>query len=137
MRAALRDCTLTPAQARQALGFDPSRPLVLVVGGSLGARTINQALAGGAASAIAATGAQVLWQTGKAYAPDTNVAIPEGVQATTFIADMATAYRAADVVVSRAGASTISELQLLGKAAVLVPSPNVAEIISITTLWPL
>ena len=61
VRAALRDCTLTPAQARQALGFDPSRPLVLVVGGSLGARTINQALAGGAASAIAATGAQVLW----------------------------------------------------------------------------
>lgn len=127
VRAALRDCTLTPSQARQALGFDPGRPLVLVVGGSLGARTINCALADGAACAIAATGAQVLWQTGKTYAPDARVTIPEGVQATTFIADMATAYRAADVVVSRAGASTISELQLLGKASVLVPSPNVAE----------
>ena len=127
VRAALRDCTLTPSQARQALGFDPGRPLVLVVGGSLGARTINCALADGAACAIAATGAQVLWQTGKTYAPDARVPIPEGVQATTFIADMATAYRAADVVVSRAGASTISELQLLGKASVLVPSPNVAE----------
>lgn len=127
VRAALRDCALTPEEARKALGFDPSRPLVLVVGGSLGARTINQAMASGAAEAIARAGAQALWQTGKTYAPAEGTALPEGVKAAPFIADMATAYRAADVVVSRAGASTISELQLLGKAAVLVPSPNVAE----------
>ena len=127
VRAALRDCALSPEEARKALGFDPSRPLVLVVGGSLGARTINQAMASSAAGAIAQAGAQALWQTGKAYAPAEGASMPQGVKAVQFIADMATAYRAADVVVSRAGASTISELQLLGKAAVLVPSPNVAE----------
>lgn len=127
VRAALRECALSPEQARQALGFDPERPLVLVVGGSLGARTINRALAANAAQAIAAAGAQILWQTGKTYAPDADTRLPDGVRATTFVTDMATAYRAADIVVSRAGASTISELQLLGKAAVLVPSPNVAE----------
>lgn len=127
VRAALRECALSPEQARQALGFDPERPLVLVVGGSLGARTINRALAANAAQAIAAAGAQILWQTGKTYAPDAGTRLPDGVRATTFVTDMATAYRAADIVVSRAGASTISELQLLGKAAVLVPSPNVAE----------
>lgn len=127
VRAALRECALSPEQARQALGFDPERPLVLVVGGSLGARTINRALAANAAQAIAAAGAQILWQTGKTYAPDADTRLPDGVGATTFVTDMATAYRAADIVVSRAGASTISELQLLGKAAVLVPSPNVAE----------
>ncbi len=120
---------MTQAEAKAALGFDPARPLVLVVGGSLGARTINEAV-GNALDTITAGGRQLLWQTGKNYA-DTEVvrraADYKDVKATAFISDMDVAYRAADLVVSRAGAGSISELQLLGKPVILVPSPNVAE----------
>lgn len=121
--------SMTQAEAKSALGFDPARPLVLVVGGSLGARTINEAV-GNALDTITAGGRQMLWQTGKNYA-DTEVVRKAGsykdVKATAFISDMDVAYRAADLVVSRAGAGSISELQLLGKPVILVPSPNVAE----------
>ena len=120
---------MTQAEAKAALGFDPARQLVLVVGGSLGARTINEAV-GNALDTITAGGRQLLWQTGKNYA-DTEVvrraAEYKDVKATAFISDMDVAYRAADLVVSRAGAGSISELQLLGKPVILVPSPNVAE----------
>lgn len=128
VRASLFECGLTQQEAKAQLGFDPSRPLVLVVGGSLGARTINDSVGSGL-EVLTMNGTQVLWQTGKFYA-DECLSLAEGyddVQATAFIADMALAYRAADLVVSRAGAGTISELQLLGKATILVPSPNVAE----------
>ena len=110
MRKELPDCTADAAAARAALGFDPGTPLVLFVGGSLGALTINNAVAEAVESGkiAEAVGADKL-------------------KAKPFINDMATAYAAADLVVARAGAGTISELQLLGKAAVLVPSPNVAE----------
>lgn len=129
VRADLLDCQLTAAQAKERLGFEADKPLVLVVGGSLGARTINNALMAHAAD-ITAAGAQILWQTGKTYgleAQNSPAAKLPGVQAVTFISDMAVAYRAADLVVARAGAGTISELQLLGCPTVLVPSPNVAE----------
>lgn len=129
VRAAILECKLTPAEAKKALGFDPERPLVFSVGGSLGARTVNEAVAA-ALPAWTAAGLQVLWQTGKNYYDACAAqAAPFGkdVQASAFITDMAVAYRAADLVVSRAGAGTISELQLLGKPTVLVPSPNVAE----------
>lgn len=128
VRASILESTLTPSEAKTRLGFDASRPLVLVVGGSLGSRTINEAV-GGALDNITAAGASILWQTGKYYAEDC-AAKAKGhahVLATAFIDDMPTAYRAADIVVSRAGASTISELQLIGAAAILIPSPNVAE----------
>ncbi|MDE7457789.1 MAG: UDP-N-acetylglucosamine--N-acetylmuramyl-(pentapeptide) pyrophosphoryl-undecaprenol N-acetylglucosamine transferase, partial [Muribaculaceae bacterium] len=75
-------------------------------------------------------GTQLFWQTGKNYNDTTILAkasAMQGVTATTFISDMDVAYRAADLVVSRAGAGSISELQALGKATILVPSPNVAE----------
>lgn len=128
VRAAILECPLTQPEAKKALGFAPDRPLVLVVGGSLGSRTINNAIKAGL-DALASAGVSVLWQTGRSYAEGCAEAAKgrTGVKATAFIDDMATAYRAADLVVSRAGASTISELQLLGAAAVLVPSPNVAE----------
>ncbi|MDE6818588.1 MAG: undecaprenyldiphospho-muramoylpentapeptide beta-N-acetylglucosaminyltransferase [Muribaculaceae bacterium] len=128
VRADLLRCQLTPAEAKKALGFDPEKPLLLVVGGSLGARTVNEAIAA-ALPAIAEAGAQVMWQTGKLYLNEFApvAATCGGIKASAFIADMATAYRAADLVVSRAGAGTISELQLLGKPAILIPSPNVAE----------
>lgn len=128
VRADLAECQLSRAAAKEKLGFDADRPLVLVVGGSLGARTINESL-GGALKDITETGAQVMWQTGKLYVEEFApiAAQYSGVKASAFISDMAVAYRAADLVVSRAGAGTISELQLLGKASILVPSPNVAE----------
>lgn len=130
VRPALTECTLTQAEAKRSLGFDPARPLVLVVGGSLGARTINLAMAQSLDLLTHdKTHMQILWQTGKAGREIGEEAArgKADVQATPFISDMACAYRAADLVVARAGAGTISELQLLGKPVILVPSPNVAE----------
>ena len=128
VRAALLNISISQAEAKKALGFDPSRPLVLVVGGSLGARTINQAMAAGLDQMLTG-GTQILWQTGRSGEEIGKEAVKgrRDVKATPFISDMATAYRAADLVVSRAGAGSISELQLLGKPVILVPSPNVAE----------
>ncbi len=129
VRKTLLTCPLTQLQAKKKLGFDPVRPLIFVTGGSLGARTINKSVAA-SLQAWTEQGYQVLWQTGKNYIDEyTPLASPfaPDVTASAFISDMAAAYRAADLVVARAGASTISELQLLGKAAVLIPSPMVAE----------
>lgn len=128
MRKELEECTLTREEAKRQLGFDPSRPLVFVTGGSLGARTVNEAVAA-ALPMIGDSAISLLWQTGR-YGADRFQAMAAGkpgVKATTFISRMDLAYRAADLVVARAGAATISELQNLGKAAVLIPSPNVAE----------
>lgn len=128
VRTDLEACTLTQDEAKSELGFDQKAPLILVVGGSLGARTVNEAVAA-SLNTIAKNGIQLLWQTGR-YGTDTFQAMAKdyaNVQATTFITRMDLAYRAADLVVSRAGAGTISELQNLGKAVVLIPSPNVAE----------
>ncbi len=128
VRPALLECRLTRAEARRSLGFDATRPLILVIGGSLGARTINESMAEGLDRLLDGK-RQILWQTGKSGA-QIGADATRGrcdVKATPFISDMAAAYRAADLVVSRAGAGTISELQLLGKPTVLVPSPNVAE----------
>ena len=128
VRAALLQCDLTQEEAKKSLGYDPARPLVVVVGGSLGARTLNETMAASLDTLLDGT-LQLLWQTGRSGAEigERAAANRADVKATAFISDMATVYRAADVVVSRAGAGTISELQLLGKATILVPSPNVAE----------
>lgn len=129
VRESLLNNPLTRQQAKEALGFDASKPLILVVGGSLGARTINEAIAAGL-NRFGGADVQLLWQTGKSYAsriPEVMADAPAGTRATAFIDDMATAYAAADLVVSRAGAGTISELELLAKPVILVPSPNVAE----------
>jgi len=108
----------------------PDRPVVLAVGGSLGARTINNALLKNYQSLLA-QGIQVIWQTGKFYAKEIQKAVglekKEGLWVNDFINRMDLAYTCADVVVSRAGALSISELCLAEKPAVLVPSPNVAE----------
>ncbi len=119
--------------------FTTERKTLLIIGGSLGARTINEAVAAGLQSLMDA-GVQVIWQTGKFYyeqcrqLTDNRPTIDkgsirgrQGVICTAFVSDMAAAYGAADLVISRAGASSISELCLLGKASILVPSPNVAE----------
>lgn len=132
VRADLTANTMTPEEAKKALGFDPEKPLVAVVGGSLGARTLNDAMIANALDgAVEAAGFQLLWQTGKRDAERCLAAVeakkPDGVQASAFLSDMGAVYKAADLIVARAGAGTISELQILGKPVILVPSPNVAE----------
>lgn len=116
------------SQARLSFGLDPDKPTVLVVGGSLGALTLNESLEKGLRTLID-NGIQVIWQTGRNFGNRAQTAAKglQGAVITPFISDMGAAYAAADLVVSRAGAGSISELQLLGKPCVLVPSPNVAE----------
>ena len=130
VRQGLLANNMTRAEAREALGLNTDLPTILVIGGSLGARTINNALAAGI-SRFEERNIQVIWQTGKYYAEDCEKKAREAgaklVRPQAFISDMATAYKAADIVISRAGASSISELCLLGNASILVPSPNVAE----------
>lgn len=114
--------------ARKSFGLDADKPTVLVVGGSLGARTLNLAMEAGVKE-LSGHGIQVIWQTGKNFGergPAASAGL-SGVTATKFITDMAKGYAAADLVVSRAGAGSISEIELLGKPSILVPSPNVAE----------
>ena len=128
VRAALLESALSQRQAKEALGFDPDKKLIVVTGGSLGAKTLNESIFP-VVDMFKKQGVSLLWQCGKYYA-DLYVGTDKGnpdLQIVPFISDMATVYRAADLMVARAGAGTISELQLLGKASVLVPSPNVAE----------
>ena len=132
VRQNILNCTLTPQQARQKFGLDPDRRTILVVGGSLGARTVNNCIATALDTIKADTEVQLIWQTGKIYDEQARATMqekqqPGNVVQQAFVSNMDEAYRAADLVVSRAGASSISELQLLGKASLLVPSPNVAE----------
>ena len=128
IRKALLSYSKSVKEAREAFGLDPERPVLLVVGGSLGALTLNESMEKGIKS-IADKGIQVIWQTGKNFGDRGPAAARgiKGVVVTPFISDMASAYRAADLVVGRAGAGSISELQALGKPVILVPSPNVAE----------
>ena len=118
------------AEALAFFGLDPNKKTLLVIGGSLGARTLNLATAA-ALPRLREAGIQLLWQTGKLYYPQAQqdaAAHPEaGLHALEFIKRMDLAYAAADVVISRAGALSVSELCLTGKASILVPSPNVAE----------
>ncbi|MDE7380747.1 MAG: undecaprenyldiphospho-muramoylpentapeptide beta-N-acetylglucosaminyltransferase [Muribaculaceae bacterium] len=118
----------TPKEARESFGLDGNRKTILVIGGSLGALTVNRSLEKGIRD-LTASGLQVIWQTGKSFLPKAKEAVKglKGVVVTPFVSDMASAYSAATLVVSRAGAGSISELELLGKPVILVPSPNVAE----------
>jgi len=104
---------------------------LLIIGGSLGARTINEAIKA-ALPELGKSGIHVVWQTGKTYYEKCKVAwaaagSPKNIECLDFLSDMPERYANADLVISRAGASSISELCLLGKPAILVPSPNVAE----------
>ena len=106
---------------------------LLIIGGSLGARTINEAVIEAISHQLSDfSGIHVVWQTGKTYYEKCKAAwaaagSPENIECLDFLSDMPDRYAQADLVISRAGASSISELCLLGKAAILVPSPNVAE----------
>ena len=130
VRQALLETTISREDAVRSLGFDPAKKTILLVGGSLGARTINESVLQHL-DLVEQTDVQILWQTGKYYYADIQECLKgkqlPNLKATDFISDMGTAYRAADLVISRAGASSISEFCLIGKPVILVPSPNVAE----------
>lgn len=128
VRKALTEKSQERAKARESFGLHPAKPTVLVVGGSLGALTLNESMERGLRQLVE-SGIQVIWQTGKNFGDRGEKAAKglTGVVVTKFISDMGSAYAAADLVVSRAGAGSISELELLGKPCVLVPSPNVSE----------
>ena len=131
VRQQLLDTQLTKAEALRTFGLEPSKKTILIVGGSLGARTINDSVMAHL-DELQNSGVQVIWQTGKNYFENIKQQLAEkspmpALKPTDFIADMGAAYRAADLVISRAGASSISEFCLIGKPVILVPSPNVAE----------
>ena len=128
IRKALLNNHTSVKEARESFGLNPDLPTLLVVGGSLGALTINESIEAGI-SRLADKGIQVIWQTGKNFGDRGPAAVKrrKGIVVTPFITDMAAAYKAADLVIGRAGAGSISELQVLGKPVILVPSPNVAE----------
>ena len=131
VRQQLLDTKLTKAEALKTFGLDPQKKTILIVGGSLGARTVNESVLQHLGD-IRSSNAQIIWQTGKYYYSEmlkelnNHEAVPT-LKPTDFIADMGAAYKAADLVISRAGASSISEFCLLGTPVILVPSPNVAE----------
>ncbi len=130
VRQQLLETTVTHDEAIRSFGFDPSKKTVMLVGGSLGARTINESVLQHL-DLIKNSGVQFVWQTGKYYSAEIAKRL-EGenipnLKVTDFITDMGAAYKAADLVVSRAGAGSISEFCLLGMPVILVPSPNVAE----------
>lgn len=134
--------SITRQEAADLFGLDPAKKTILILGGSLGARTINQTLTAALETMRAHPDIQFIWQTGKIYIEQVKQAIVaftgEAVRhphitaipnlyVTDFIKDMAKAYTLADLVISRAGAGSISEFCLLHKPVILVPSPNVAE----------
>ena len=130
VRQALLETTTTREAAIKSMGFDPSKKTILLVGGSLGARTINESVLQHL-DIVKNSDVQFIWQTGKYYSEEIAKRLQgeelPNLKVTDFITDMGTAYKAADLVISRAGASSISEFCLIGKPVILVPSPNVAE----------
>ena len=131
VRQGLLNHSKTREEAIATFGLDPSKRTILILGGSLGARTINHCLMENL-DKVKSSGIQFIWQTGKIYIEEAKAAVAKAgelpmLHVTDFISDMTTAYCAADLVISRAGAGSISEFCLLQKPVILVPSPNVAE----------
>ena len=112
-------------EAQKYFSLASDKKTILVIGGSLGALTINKSIENGL-DKFEREDIQVIWQTGKGYASSEKI-IAGQLFRSPFITRMDLAYKAADLVISRAGASSISELCVLGKPSILVPSPNVAE----------
>ncbi|MBO4999446.1 MAG: undecaprenyldiphospho-muramoylpentapeptide beta-N-acetylglucosaminyltransferase [Bacteroidaceae bacterium] len=131
VRQGLLNHSINREEAIRSFHLDPTKKTVLILGGSLGARTINQCVIENLGK-IKTSGVQFIWQTGKIYINEAIAAIANAgdvtmLHVTDFISNMASAYSAADLVISRAGAGSISEFCLLEKPIILVPSPNVAE----------
>jgi UDP-N-acetylglucosamine--N-acetylmuramyl-(pentapeptide) pyrophosphoryl-undecaprenol N-acetylglucosamine transferase len=132
VRKSLIEMRTNRNEAVKALGLDENKKCVLIVGGSLGARSINEAVIANIETIRDNKDIQFIWQTGKLYFEEmkercATIGKPENLTITDFVSNMAAALGAADLVISRAGAGSISEFALLGKAVILVPSPNVSE----------
>lgn len=133
VRQNLLEKSISREEAVRSFGLDPKKKTVLILGGSLGARSVNDAIIASLPQMRASMEQiQFIWQTGKLYFTEmTNKIEQEGgitnLFVSDFIKDMASAYAAADLVISRAGAGSISEFCLLHKPVILIPSPNVAE----------
>lgn len=130
VRQSLLDTAISREEAIKEMGLDPAKKTILLVGGSLGAKTINESVLGHL-ELVKSSGVQFIWQTGKYYSAEIAARLQgqdiPNLKVMDFITDMGAAYKAADLVISRAGASSISEFCLIGKPVILVPSPNVAE----------
>lgn len=131
VRQSLIETTMTHDEAVSSFGLDPEKKTILLVGGSLGARTVNESVMSHL-DLVEKSGVQFIWQTGKFYSAAVAERLKDHrplpmLKVMDFISDMGAAYKAADLVISRAGASSISEFCLIGKPVILVPSPNVAE----------
>ncbi|MFZ4740055.1 MAG: undecaprenyldiphospho-muramoylpentapeptide beta-N-acetylglucosaminyltransferase [Bacteroidales bacterium] len=130
VRQNIIDISITREQAADFFGIDAAKKTVLVIGGSLGARTINETIEK-MIQKFVDINVQLIWQTGKYYFPKAQTTVykfeEKGIKTYDFINQMDYAYEAADVIISRAGAIAISELCIVGKPAILIPSPNVAE----------
>lgn len=132
VRQALLQSNISKEDARRSLRLDADKKTIVIVGGSLGARTVNESILQHIDMVESVQDkVQFVWQTGKFYHESIKQQLagkqPKNLVVCDFINDMAAAYKAADLVVSRAGASSISEFCLIGKPVILVPSPNVAE----------
>lgn len=132
VRQNLLEGTVQKDDAVRSFGLVPGKRTILVIGGSLGARTLNESILGNLPLVKQQNNVQFVWQTGKYYSSAIKEELdrrgcPDNLKVMDFIADMKQAYAAADLVISRAGAGSISEFCLLGKPVILVPSPNVAE----------
>ena len=131
VRQGLLESNINKEDAVKAFGLDPNKKTILLIGGSLGARTINESVLNHL-DLIRQSNAQFILQTGKYYSQEIQAQLKneknlEMLHVTDFISNMDAAYAAADLVISRAGADSISEFCLLKKPVILVPSPNVAE----------
>ncbi len=142
VRQALVDSRITREQAAEHFNLNPQKKTILILGGSLGARTLNRTMEAALRDIKGHPEVQFIWQTGRIYINEVkdaittftgdtmrNVRVPSlpNLYVNDFISEMPMAYGLADLVVSRAGAGSISEFCLLGKPVILVPSPNVAE----------
>lgn len=132
VRKSLLDMRANRKEAIKEMGLDENKKCVLIVGGSLGARSINEGVMANIELIREKSDIQFVWQTGKLYFEEMKERVaaagkPDNLTVTDFVSNMANALSAANLVVSRAGAGSISEFALLGKAVILVPSPNVSE----------
>jgi UDP-N-acetylglucosamine--N-acetylmuramyl-(pentapeptide) pyrophosphoryl-undecaprenol N-acetylglucosamine transferase len=126
VRKGIVERTISSAQAKKSFGLTQHMPTVLVIGGSLGARKVNEVIHKYITS-LDRPEIQLIWQTGKLYYETYVGSSSATYKILPFINEMENAYAAADIIISRAGAGSVSELLLLGKPVIFIPSPNVAE----------
>jgi len=128
VRSSIYNPSLSKAEALSSFGLSNEKKTILIVGGSLGARSINQAVSAGL-DKLLNPNLQIIWQTGKLFKEQAQVSIANrsGIWMNDFINDMASAYAAADIIVSRSGAMSVAEISLIGKPVIFIPYPFAAE----------